>query len=429
MIDSRVRTRFRAALAANVLVLTLCAFISGNPTWAESSKPDSDKAPIKIGYLVPLSGVAAPGGQDMVDGFNLYLDKIHHKMAGRPVELVVESDESSPATAILKINKMVQQDHVQMLSGFLLSSVAIKSMPAAEKTQLPVIDALAGYDDLTQRTPSHWVVRTSFSSSQLTLPFGEWVYKKLGYKRIVTFGNDFNYCWEVVGGFQKTYEEAGGKIVQKIWAPLGFKDFTPYIKQIRKDADAVFVATAIGANEIFPKQYKQFGPNLPVIGVGGSYDEPVLETAGDDAIGTVTSFCSAAGEDSPENRSFVDAYKSTHKGAIPGLYAEHGYVAAMWINQAVEAVHGNVEDKEKFLAALKAVELKDSPRGAMKLDEYGNPIQNIFVRRVDKVHGHLRNTLVFTFPKVSQFWKYDPQEYMKQPTYSKDFPPCKFCSP
>ena len=99
----------------------------------------------------------------------------------------------------------------------------------------------------------------------------------------------------------------------------------------------------------------------------------------------------------------------------------------MWIHKAVEAVHGDVENKEKFLAALKQVQLPNSPRGPLKLDTYGTVVQNIYIRRVDKVANRYQNTVIYTYPMCSQFWKWKPEEFLKQPVYSKDYPPCTHC--
>ena len=96
-------------------------------------------------------------------------------------------------------------------------------------------------------------------------------------------------------------------------------------------------------------------------------------------------------------------------------------------NHALEATGGDIENVDRFLGALRRVDLSDAPRGPMKFDDFGNPIQNVYVRRVEKVNGRLQNTVVHTFPNVSQFWTYKPEEFLKAPAYSRDSPPCKAC--
>ena len=110
---------------------------------------------------------------------------------------------------------------------------------------------------------------------------------------------------------------------------------------------------------------------------------------------------------------------------VPSYFSETCYTGARWIVEAIKAINGDVENSAKFFAALKKVELTDVPRGPMKLDAYLNPVQNIYIRRVERVGGELQNTVIYTYPNVSQFWKYKPDEYLKQPLYTRDYPPLK----
>jgi branched-chain amino acid transport system substrate-binding protein len=147
---------------------------------------------------------------------------------------------------------------------------------------------------------------------------------------------------------------------------------------------------------------------------------------GDDAIGIITALQYSAAIDTPANKKFAAAFEAK-AAKSPSYYSETTYTNARWIVEAIKAVKGNVENREAFLAALKKVDLADVPRGPIIVDRYGNPIQNIYVRKVEKVGGKLQNTVIVTFPAVSQFWKYDPDQYMKAPLYSRDYPPCKYC--
>jgi branched-chain amino acid transport system substrate-binding protein len=415
--DGSSQRFFKALMAAFLFYSTMVV-----PAY---SKNPSE--PIKIGFLGSSSGAAAPIGDDMAKGFQLYMEQIHNKMAGREVQVIVENDESTAARALEKTRKLADQDHVDVINGVLLGNIGYTVAPIAAKDRIPMAITICGSDDLTQRKGSDWVLRTSFSSSQSTQPFGEWVYKTLGYKRVAVLGLDYSFGWETVGGFQKSFEEAGGRVVQKVWAPLGFNDFTSFLKQIHKDVDAVFIATAGNAAEIIPKQYKEVGLNLPIIGIGNSFDEAILRHLGDESVGAVTALTYSSALDTPANKKFVKEYKAKY-GVEPSFYSEGGYVSGMWINKAVESLHGDVSDKQKFLAALKHVELKDAPRGPIKLDDRGNPIENVYVRRVTKVNGKLENKVIATIKDVSQFWKWNPEEYLKQPSYSREFPPCKYCT-
>jgi branched-chain amino acid transport system substrate-binding protein len=384
--------------------------------------------PIKLGFITSLSGAAAPSAQYLVNGIKLYLDQIHYQMAGRTVELLVENDESNPAKAISVYRKLVETDKCDIIAGLTLANVGYAIAPLCDQYKIPTCYVMSAGDDLTQRQHHDYIVRVGFNSSQASQPFGEWVYKTLKYKRVVTFGMDYAFGWEGVGGFQKGFEDAGGKVVQKIWAPLGFTDFSQYIKSIRKDADAVFIWTFGKAAEVFPKQYREFGPKLPLIGGGASTDETILAAIGDEAIGIVTPFQYSAALKTPANKKFVSEYRAKENGQDPSFYVESAYTCGSWINKAITALKGNVSNKPALLAALKKVVLTDAPRGPVRLDSRANPIQNVYVRKVEKVDGRLQNTVIYTFPNVSQFWKYNPNTFLKQPVYSRDFPPCNYCS-
>src|SRR5437667_151529 len=244
----------------------------------------------------------------------------------------------------------------------------------------------------------------------------------------VLIGIDYAFGWEVVGGFQKTFEENGGQIVQKLWAPLNTTDFAPYLSQIKRDADAVFALMVSISASRFPKQYQDAGlkAKLPLIGGGTTFDEFVLPSLGDEAIGGMSPLIYSAALDTPVNKRFVTDYRKKY-GKVPSYFSETCYTSTRWINEAAKAIGGDVANREKFLEALRRVEIPDAPRGPVKLDSHGNPIQNIYVRKVEKKDGELSNTVVHTYPAVSQFWKYKAEEFLKQPVYDRNFPACKFC--
>jgi branched-chain amino acid transport system substrate-binding protein len=420
---------FNRGIAVCAVAMLLGTAISVLRVNAEGEKPSSAQGPIKIGYLVPMSGTGASGGSAMVNGMKLYLDQINNTMAGRKVELIVENDESYPATAVAKLHKLIDVDKAQVVAGTYLANVLYGLAPVIEKLQIPYVDVVSGADDITQRQRGKWLIRISWTSSQLTHPLGDWVYHKLGYKKVATIGADYAYGYEVVGGFQKSFEAAGGQVIQKLWAPMGFQDFKSLLKQIRPDADAVFMVAVGPQSQFISEQYKELGLKQPIIGAGGTqFDEIAsLPKFGKSLIGGVHADPYTLEIDTAANKAFVKAFKDKY-GTAPGFFAECGYDAGMWIHKAVDSLHGNVDDKAKLLAALKAVQLPNAPRGPMKLDEYGNIVDNIYVTKVVERDGKFQNTLIETFPMVSQFWKWTPEEYLKQPLYSKDYPPCKHCA-
>jgi branched-chain amino acid transport system substrate-binding protein len=406
-----------------IVVLTAFVLTLGLPAVAPAQT-----APIRIGLLAPLTGAASALDKDMVNGTELYLDEIGRQVAGRKIELIIEDTEGNTQTALTKARKLVDQDRVHILTGGLLASTGYALHPFVDAQKIPATYPVMSSDDLTQRKPAKWVVRTGWNSSQSMHVLGEWIVKNTKYRKIATVGADYAFGWESVGGFQKTFEENGGQIIQKIWAPLNTNDFSPFLAQVKREADAVFGVFFGKLALQFVKQYEDAGlkGRVPLISNGTTVDESVLPQMGDEALGIVSALHYSAALDTPANQKFAKAFEAK-AGKVPSYYGETCYTNAKWIVEAIKAVHGKVEDRESLLAALRKVDLKEFPRGPVKIDQWGNPIQNIYIRKVERVGGKLQNTVIATFPAVSQFWKYNPEEFLKQPLYTRDSPPCKYC--
>jgi branched-chain amino acid transport system substrate-binding protein len=416
-----MRSRLARALVVVVLAAFAVSLLSPAPAPAQSG-------PIKIGFLAPLTGPFAQIGKDMVGGTELYLDEIGRAVGGRKIEIIVEDTEGQPSTALNKSRKLVEQDKVHILTGGLLANVGYALQPFIDGQKIPATYPVIAADDITQRKPAKWIVRTGWATSQPMHPFADWVLKNTKHKKIVTIGMDYAFGYETVGGFQRVFEEGGGQIVQKIWAPLNTNDFAPFLAQVRRDADAV-LALFVGRLALqFVKQYEESGlkAKLPLLGGGTTTDESVLPQMGDEAIGVITALHYSQAIDTPANQKFAKAFEAK-AGKIASYYSEATYTNARWIAEAIKLAAGKVEDRDALLAALRKVNLRESPRGPLSVDSLGNPIQNIYVRRVERVSGRLQNTVIATYPAVSQFWKYNPDEYLKQPLYSRDYPACKYC--
>ncbi|PYN21953.1 MAG: ABC transporter substrate-binding protein [Candidatus Rokuibacteriota bacterium] len=385
--------------------------------------------PIRIGFVTDLTGPAAQAAKDMVNGLTLYLDEIGSQMAGRKVELIVEDSQGRPDVALTKLRKIVEHDRVHIVAGVLFGHIGYAMAPKVEEYRIPALFTVAASDDLTQRLKYRWVIRTGWASSQPSHPFGEYAARTLGYRKVAVVASDYAFGWEVVGGFQRTFEENGGQVIQKLWAPLGVMDLSPYIAKIRRDADAVLTMIAGASTLQFLKQYEEAGlkARIPLIGGGPAVDEALLPSMGDEALGVVTPLIYSGALETPANRRFVKEYRARF-GKVPSYFSETNYTSGRWINEAVKALGGNVEDREKLLAALRKVEIADAPRGPVRLDTYGNPIQNVYFRKVERNReGELQNTVIVTIPAVSQFWKYSPDDFLRQPVYSRDVPPCRYC--
>lgn len=381
---------------------------------------NAPREPIKIGFMVPLSGPYVQNGRDILNGFLLYLDEIGYRAAGREIQLILEDDEAIPAVGLTKARKLIERDKVHVMGGALLSSTGYALAPYIDSMQIPMIYPVISSDDLTQRRPSKWVVRTGWTGSQPNHAFGEYAYRVLKLRTVATVALDYAFGWESLGGFERTFEEAGGTITQKLWAPVSVHDFAPYLAQISRDVDAVYAVILGRAALQFMRQYEEFGLKGRVLLIGGgtTTDEHVLPFMGEEAIGTITALHYSAALDTPANKKFAAAYRSRFK-KVPSYYSESMYTGGKWLVAAIEAVRGNVEDSAALLQALRRVTVTDAPRGPVTMDEYGNPVENIYIRRVERVNGELQNTVIETLPNVTQFWKYRPADYLKRPLYSR----------
>jgi branched-chain amino acid transport system substrate-binding protein len=306
--------------------------------------------------------------------------------------------------------------------------VAYALVPYIEAQEIPTIYPINSADDLTQRKRPKWLVRTGFSAGGNMHPFGEYAAKVLGYKKVAIISLDYAFGWEIAGGFQKTFEDNGGQIIQKLWVPLNVQDYSPYLGQVKKDADALFVLALGRWSLLFANAYatSSLRDRMPVIAGGTHTDEHILPQLGDETIGVISAHHYSAALETPANQKFRAAFEKKFN-RLPSFYSENCYTGARAVSEAVKAIGGKVEDRAALMAALRKVEIKDAPRGPIKMDPYGNPTQNIYIRKVEKVGGKLQNTVIYTYPAVSQFWKYNPEEFLKQPVYDRNFPPCKYC--
>jgi len=387
----------------------------------------AERGPVRIGLPVPLTGGMAQIGADMRDGFMMAIEDAGGQAAGRKLEVLVEDDEGVPAQSLTKARKLVESDRVHLIAGVFLAPSCWAVAPYLNGKRIPYF-FVCGNDDLTQRKPQEYLVRPASTGTQPAHPFGEYAANTLGYKRVVTLGSDLSFSWEVIGGFQRTFEENGGRIVQKLWAPLNAQDFGPYLSQIKRGADAVFMFFS-GAQALrVLKQYQDFGlkEKIPVLGGRSLVDTSVLPQMGDEVLGVITASHYTPTLDAPANKRFVRAYRAKY-GKPPSHFSVDMYVIAQTIVEVIKTVDGDVETASRFLAAGKKVKLAETPRGPMEMDETAQAIHNIYIVRVERVGGELQNTVIYTYPRVSQFWKYNKDEYLRQPLYSRDNPPCRFC--
>jgi len=386
----------------------------------------AQSGPIKIGFMTPLTGVAASPGREMLDGWNLFWQQYGNKIAGRPVEIFVEDDASNPDTALQKARRLVQQQGVTMLAGNILANTGLAVAEFAKTSGVPYLLPAVAADDLTQRNRIPNVIRAGgFSASQLTRPLADWALKQ-GYKRVVTIGQDYTFGHEQAGGFIQVFTEGGGKLAGQLWHPLNTADLSPYLGQIEAmKPDIVFaVETGADANRLL-QQWNSFGMRgkFQLLGSQNLVDQSVIRNLQPaECEGVVSSSHYSEGRDDPTTKKFVESYEAAYK-KIPGIFAAEGFTGALWLTEALERLSGKAEDTKAFLRAMASETVESSPLGKnMKLDAYGNPIFDVYIRRVvRRGDGKLLNNVIATYPQVSQFWKYKPEEYMKLPKFSREF--------
>jgi branched-chain amino acid transport system substrate-binding protein len=379
----------------------------------------------KIGFLYPVTGVFAAPGKYMQEGLELYLKEHGNKLGGMNVDVDVADDQGNPSVGLTQLRKLVEQDHVDVVFGPLSAAVGSAIVPYLEQHKTPAVYPIVSSDDLTQRTPTEYVLRTEWTSSQPTHVLADYAYKTLKYRKVATIAYDFSFGWESIGGFVDTFQRDGGKVVKQVWNPLVTSDFSPFLSALPRDVDAVVCSYSGSAAVNFIKQYKAFGLKMPLICQGNTVDESTLQES-PDAVGMITALQYGAALKNPANEKFVAAYTKAY-GHEPSYYSEGAYVGAEYLDHGLAAVHGNTSDPVAFIRAMRGLRITDAPRGPVHFDDRGNPVQNIYIRRVEKQGSLLQNVVIQTYPNVSQFWTYNPAEYLKQPVYDRTHPACNAC--
>ncbi len=384
-------------------------------------------APLKIGFLTVLTGPLAAGGKQQVEGAALFLKERNGMIAGRKVELITQDTAGNPALAKTKLQELVEREKVQVTIGPLATNEALAMDGYVRESKVPLITTTSSATvDLKSRQPHPYVLHAFGTAPQVTYPLGDYAAKTLKYKKMAIVAEDFTYGHEGAGGFQLAFEAAGGKIVQKLWPPLNAPEYAPYLAQIKSDVDAIYTGFA-GANPLrFLKQFSEFGlkGKVAVLGNTTMTDEGILKLMGEEANGVYSAGWYAAGLDTPDNKKFVAAINAEYKHD-PGFYTAGPYTALLIIEEALKGTGGKTDDAAAFLKAMHDVRLTHGPIGPVKLDEYGTPVLDIHIRQVVRANGKLVNTILKTYPQVSQFWTYDPKQFVQQPVFSRDFPVSK----
>ena len=410
------RRKFMAGTAAGVAA---AAFKFPTPAIAQA-------APFKLGLLTVKTGPLAQGGIQMEQGVLTFLKEKDYTMAGRKVEFISADTGGNPAGTKTKVQELVERDKVDTILGPLAAFELLAITDYIAQNKMPLL-SLAAAEDMTQRRPNPYFIRASATSAQAMHPMADYAAKELKLKRIICISEDFAFGHEQMGGFQQTFEDNGGKILKKIWPPLVTPDYTPYVAQIG-DCDGVCQGFA-GSNPLrFMKAYASAGLKFPVVSGETGGDDALLKSFGDEAIGLMSCIPYTLDLETDGNHRFVQGMLKNFN-TVPGQYAGLLYVNCQVVEAGLKALNGDSSDKTKLVAAMRAVNLTDTPRGPVKFDHFGNVIGDFYVRKLGKEGAKyglsLWNKTVKTYHNVSQFWTYDEKKFLAQPVYSRDYPPLK----
>jgi branched-chain amino acid transport system substrate-binding protein len=383
-------------------------------------------APFKLGLLTVKTGPLAQGGIQMEQGVQNYLKEKNNTMAGRKVEFFSADTGGNPAGTKTKVQELVERDKVDVILGPLAAFELLAITDYIAQSKIPLL-SLAAAEDMTQRRPNPYFIRASATSAQAMHPMADYAAKEMKLKKVVCISEDFAFGHEQMGGFQQTFEEAGGKIVKKIWPPLVTPDYTPYVAQIA-DCDGVCQGFA-GSNPLrFMKAYASAGLKFPVVGGETAGDDALLKSFGDEALGLVSCCPYTLDLETESNKRFIDGMLKNFD-TVPGQYAALLYLNCMVVEAGLKSLNGDASDKQKLITALRGVTLTDTPRGPVKFDHLGNVIGDFYIRKLGKEGAKYGlkywNKTVKTYHNVSQFWTYDEKTFLSKPVYSRDYPPVK----
>jgi branched-chain amino acid transport system substrate-binding protein len=380
--------------------------------------------PIRLGLMTVKTGPLASGGIDMERALVQYLKEAKYTVAGRKVELLVGDSGGVPAQSRTKTQELVERDKIQLMIGPLDTASALATDDYIRQAQLLTL-SVAAAEDMTQRKPNPWFTRGTSTSSQCSMPLADYCATTLKMKRMAVMADDIAYGHEMCAGFMRVFEDAGGKVVQRMFPPLTVPDYGTYLAQLKTNIDGIFLGFAGSNGFRFLRQMNEYGLIRKVTPVGGmtALDEAVLRNMGDEALGIVTSCWYSAEIENAINKRFVANFRVDH-GYDPGFYAAATYTEAAVLDQTLQKIGGKIEDKQAFMKAVRSGKF-DTCRGPVQFDQYGNVVGNIYIRKVERKDGRLVNRVIHTYPNVSQFWKYQPEAFLKNPVYSRDFPPAK----
>ena len=368
------------------LTFAITALLSGSLASAQNT--------VKVGVIMPFSGVYVALGEEGMRGIQLYFDSIGNKVAGKTIQLIKEDEEADPAVAVRKANKLIASDKVDILAGVVLTPSAYALAPVVEKAQTPLVVFNALGNDLTRSRKNPYVFRASGSGWQFNHPFGKYVAQKVS-KNTFLLAADYAFGKDSIRDFKESYTAAGGKVAGEVYTPLGASDFSPYLARIAAaKPDAVYTFLSGSDAILFMKQFVQFGlqKSIKLTVSGDMVDEKFLNSVDKNLVGTISVGPWVQDLPNAQNKLMVDAYRKKYND-VPGLYVVRGWDTARVVAEAIRKVNGNMDNRAALLAAMKTITFP-SPHGNFKFDANQNVIHNIYVRQVvDGPNGLVNKTV------------------------------------
>ncbi len=390
-----------------------------DPSAGQTGEPAASGDTIKIGVLVPLTGAFAALGVDGMEGVKMAFEEIDYTINGKKVELFFEDTAADPDLCIQKVSRLVEREGVDIILGPLSGgeATALKDY-APNIPDTTIIVAGAASEDVTMRGVPDNIFRTAYTGAQTMFAFGDFAYQELGYKKIVTLAEDYDFPFSQVGGFLLNYIRSGGEVLNRLWVNVGTTDYSSIIAQIPEDADAIYVALG-GSDAInFINQFHDYGIDKPILGGSITIDTTILSSeAGRLLEGVYAGSHYAQVLPYPEFEAFDKSFSERFDRAS-SLFAADYYIGSQVAIKAMDAVKGDLSDVAAFRSEILKVKY-DSPRGPFSFDEFHNVIENVYITQVQNIDGQLRNVVYKTYENQTQFGPYDPDWYQSQPSYDR----------
>jgi branched-chain amino acid transport system substrate-binding protein len=390
--------------AAALPVLSACGSSVGGSSGGSTGGPTAGGGgSVKVGLVVPQSGVYAALGTDMQRGWELWLDGHGGTFGDRTAETVLADEGETPQTGVPAVQKVLQSDSVDVVVGLVNSATALGVGDLLRESKKLLIVTNAGAEDVTAKARTPYIWRSSFTNGQISAAMGAHLAGS-GFKEgVYAIAPDYAAGTEVIAGFTKAFEAGGGKVIGQAKPAFGkTSDYQPFLTGIQQSGAKATFCFFSGAEAItFVKQYQQFGlaQSIPLYGSGFLTEGSVLAQQGDAALGVQTTLHYSDQLDNPANKAFVEAYQGKY-GEKPSCFSVQTYDAANVLNRALAG--GTALDGDALAGALgKIGTVDDSPRGPWSFDGQ-TPRQNVYLRQVANVDGTLVNSVLQDLGPQSQ---------------------------